>query len=45
MQNEAKKEWLKPMLEELNINRTMQGKSSKSQDGVQGGDDSDNLGS
>lgn len=40
-----KNEWKTPILEELNINRTMQGKSTKAQDGVQGGDDSDNLGS
>ena len=39
MENQSKIEWEKPVLEVLNINMTRNGKSSNSQDGVQGGDE------
>ncbi|NOU92241.1 paeninodin family lasso peptide [Paenibacillus sp. LMG 31456] len=40
-----KNDWTVPMLEALDIKQTMNGKSSKSNDGGQGGDDSDSSGS
>jgi hypothetical protein len=40
MNQSGMKEWSKPVLEVLEINQTMAGKSPKSQDGGQGGDSS-----